>query len=117
VRDNQEPLDENQPPRQVLGIFDIEVGRIRFGGERRILVPLQQEVNSGIHRPALVHEIEVPKSTRIASGEEDREPGDERHDRTCHPQEIEDEQVRQDQQPFDEDQPARQMLRVFHIRR
>jgi len=54
---------------------------------------------------------------RVAPGEQDREPRDESQDIERDVQQLDDDEVRDRQQQLDEDQPARQPLRIVDVER
>ena len=81
MRDGQQPLHEDQPPGQPLGIGDVQVRRVvrHVGqGERRIAVGAQGPVAVVVHAPGPAHDpdVEVEQRPRIAAGEQDREERD-----------------------------------------
>jgi len=92
VRDGEQPgLDQDQSTGEVLGVVDIEVGRIvgPGQGERRVAVGTQGgvDVEPDPPIPAQDADVEVEQPARVAAGEENREAGDHGGDQECDPQE------------------------------
>ena len=116
VRDRQQPpLHEDESPRQLLGIGDVQTSRVVgdvVESERRVTVGPERavRVEGDPPRPPQDTEVEVEHPARIAAGDEDREEGDERQDDEREPEEREDDVVRDRQEPLDEPEPAAQML-------
>ena len=114
VRDGQQPgLDQGQAAGEVLGVGDVEPGRVVGDvgeGERRVAVGAQGVVAvvGDPPGPAEHAEVEPEDPRRVAAGDEDGEPGDDGQDREGDPEEHQHDQVWHQQQPFDQPQPAGQ---------
>ena len=114
VRDGQQPgLDQGQAAGEVLGVGDVEPGRVVGDvgeGERRVAVGAQGVVAvvGDPPGPAEHAEVEPEDPRRVAAGDEDGEPGDDGQDREGDPEEDQHDQVWHQQQPFDQPQPAGQ---------
>ncbi len=115
VRDREQPrLDEHEPARQLLRIWDVEPRRIvGHVVERERWVPVGAKrgvrVEGDPPGPAEDAEVEVEDAARVPPGEEDREERDDRQDEDRQPQEREHDVVGDRQQPLDEPQPAAQL--------
>ena len=89
----------------------------RLARERRVLVAQQQQrVGVGVERPALDLQREVEQAPRPLLREQDREEGDEDAARCSRClQQVDDDELRDREQPLHEDLPARQVLRVLDV--
>ena len=112
VRDGQQPpLDEHEPAREVLGVVDLEVGRVVLDlrqREGRVAVGRERAVGVVGHapRPAQDPDVEVEDRPGVAAGEQDREERDDAEDREGHPQEGQHDEVRNREEPLDQPEPA-----------
>src|SRR5581483_3730247 len=77
----QPPLDEHEPARERLGVYDLEPGRIvRDVLQREGRIPVSTEcavtAEADAPRPTEHADVEVEQPPRVAAAEEDREEGD-----------------------------------------
>ena len=111
-------LTKIMPAREVLVVVDLERDRVfaRVAGERRVLVAQQQHAYAttfAVQRWIWTVKSNIPRGhlfvNRIAKKR------DEHHHRRHDPKQVDDDQVRDREQPLDEDLPARQPLRVLDV--
>ena len=112
MRESKEPpLDEHKPARERLGVLDLEPGGVVghvLEREGRVLVGAECAVGveADAPRPAEDADVEVEQPFWVAAGEEDREERDHADDSERDPEEEEHDEVRDEQQPFDQPQPT-----------
>ena len=110
----QPPLHEHEPPREPLRVRDGERRRIvglLVERERRVAVGTQRAVRvvRDAPGPAQHADVEIEDAPRIATGEQDREEGDDRQHGEGDPEEEQHDEVRDREQPLHEPEPAAQL--------
>ncbi len=115
MRDGEQPpLDEHQPPRQLLRVAYID-GRlvIGYGSERERWIAIGAEqavgVESDTPAPAQHTEVEVEDRTRVAPREQNREEGNDRQQHEGDQQEEEHDEMRDAEQPLNKPEPAAEL--------
>ena len=110
----QPPLHEHEPPREPLRVCDGEGRRVvglLVEREGRVAVGAQRPVRvvRDAPRPAQHADVEIEDAPRIATGEQNREEGDDREDGEGDPEEEQHDEVRNREQPLHEPEPAAQL--------
>ncbi|ODA72721.1 hypothetical protein APS67_003020 [Streptomyces sp. AVP053U2] len=114
VRDGQEPpLHQDEAAGELSGVRQLPARRIAGDvgeRERRIAVGAQSTVGVIGHSPIPPQYTggEIEEGSRVAAGEENREERRHARPREGHPQEDQDDVVREGEHPFDQPQPAGQ---------
>ena len=99
-------------PRRVVGDVGEREGRVAVGAVGG------EGVEAHAPRPAQHAEVEVEDPARVAAAEQQRDERDQREQDERDPEEREDEEVRHDEQPLDQPEPARWLLQMpFESRR
>ena len=109
--DGQQPrLDQHQAVGEMLGVVDVEVGRVVGPGQGERWVAVGADGGGGVEAdppaPAQHADVEVEQGAWIAAGEQDGEAGDHRGDHERDPQERQHDVVRDGEEPFHQPQPA-----------
>ena len=110
----QPPLHEHEPSREPLRVRDGECRRVvglLVECERRVPVGTQRPVRvvRDAPGPAQHAEVEVEDASRVATGEQDREEGDDREHGEGDPEEEQHDEVRNREQPLHQPEPAAQL--------
>ena len=110
VGEDEKPLDEHEPPGELLRVGDVEGGRVghRPQGERRVAVGAEGEVAvvADAPGPAQDADVEVEQATGIAPGQQDAYAGRDGGEDERRPQHGQDQDVGNEQDPLHDPQPA-----------
>ena len=112
VRYGQKPFKQDKPVFQGLRIFNLQIGRVIGGMDRKggIDIGPQRSVRVEPYSPAPAQhaDIEVKHSAGVTAGEKNREKGDHGYEGKRNPEKNENYYMGNDQQPFYQPQTSTQ---------
>ena len=112
VRYGQKPFEQHQPVFQGLRIFNLQIGRVIGGLDRKGRIDIGSQGSIGVETyspaPAQHTDVEVKHSAGVTAGEKNREKGDHGHEGKGNPEKTENYGMGNDQQPFYQPQASTQ---------